>query len=186
MSQFTGRGHQLDRDSSLPFSGFRFLVRFLYFSVVFQASVCYIFFSLGVLFSLNSFHNHMIGLYAFVFGILTFLYNIPFKPVKDKVLLFFPKLGTFILLIPVNFYLYMLIIVILIISFNLLLEEDIVKHTLYFLIGIPGVGNSDSFQYQLGSILFSLLGFIGTLVSFRHKDIISSFLEPISLPQQEP
>lgn len=96
MSQFSGRGYPLGQDSSLPFSGFRFFVRFLYFSVIFQASISFVFFSLGVLFSLNSFHDHMVALYAFVFGVVTFLYNIPYRPVKNTVLLFFPKLGMFI------------------------------------------------------------------------------------------
>ncbi|UVC54204.1 hypothetical protein MACJ_003737 [Theileria orientalis] len=155
MSDHRGEANGVDGGYSVPSFSYKPFVRMFYVSMLLQASLSYVFFSLGVLFSSNSFSKHLLGLYALFFGVVSFLYHLSIQSIVDRVHLFFPKF-----------------------------DEDIVKHTFYFLLGLPGLTHPYSFQLRLASSLFSIIGFVGTLVSFRHQNLLSTYFFRDPMPYQ--
>ncbi|EKX74422.1 conserved hypothetical protein [Theileria equi strain WA] len=155
MTEFQGRGHLLDGGFSLPFYPYRSYIKYIYKIVVFQAALCYILYSLGVTFSLASYHDHLTALYTLFFGIAVLLYesNSPFS-------------GLITVILPA-------------------IEEDMVKHALYFLVGVPNIFCFESFYFQLGSIIFAVVGLLGAATSFRYGNLLGTYLAASELPTTE-
>ncbi|KAK2195824.1 hypothetical protein BdWA1_002419 [Babesia duncani] len=158
MTELDNRGSLLDEESVYPLHRYRNLIGLFLSIYTFQIGFCFIFYGIGGILSWGSFHDHICAFYGLAFGLFIIaIESNYFVSIKSAILDVVPSL-----------------------------ENDIIKYAFYFMVGIPGIFDDDSFQYQFGCILLTILGLVGSFVSFRYQRVMQSYISVAGFTQAEP